>query len=427
MPNEDDLRAAFRSLAAQAPAAASVLTAVRQSPPPRAFSPRGRWPLIRRLLIPFSAAAAIVAVVACVTAIAGRTHDRGAGASARQLLRRAPRYYLELVGDSVNGPYHAIIRDTVTGATLAAAWPPRPFWSFSAVAGGSDDRTFVLAAQRHDEPAPVAQRKLFIARFNPADGRLIISALPIPEFPMQVTVTGIALSPGAGTLAVALGTGRRQTQAQIRVYSLLTGAVRVWQAPGFVGAPDVANSITWGPAGILAVNYLDSLPGSISVRLLNTRTAGGSLLADSRLVICSKQPGGFQFSGNGVLTPDGKKIVAPAWRLNGWKSAAPPCTPGAAGARSRLNSAALGSALTSEYREFSAASGRPTGILYRTRTMNYSVLWASSSGSVLVVEARRPGAPKSALNPVYGVVAGQRFVPVRRSPAGSVATAMAAF
>jgi hypothetical protein len=45
--------------------------------------------------------------------------------------------------------------------------------------------------------------------------------------------------------------------------------------------------------------------------LLDTATAGGSLLADSRLAVSTSLPGGFGFDNQATLTPDGTKIIVP--------------------------------------------------------------------------------------------------------------------
>jgi len=110
---------------------------------------------------------------------------------------------------STSGQY-AVIRDTVTGATVATFQPPPPFDTFEYVTGAADDRTFVLAARNLSNDlglAPCGLTRLFRARFNPAGRSVTLTSLPVPELPATSQVDGIALSPDGTRLAVALETG----------------------------------------------------------------------------------------------------------------------------------------------------------------------------------------------------------------------------
>ena len=134
------------------------------------------------------------------------------------------------------GPYHAIVRATSTGKVIAAVTPPRPYGSFTLTAGSGDGRAFVLAAIRPgNRPVPT---KFFLLRIGRGAGDVTLTALPIPAVPADAEVSGIALTPDAAKLAVALrgGTGGG-TGPAIRVYTLATGDHRVWTWPAAGRSP----------------------------------------------------------------------------------------------------------------------------------------------------------------------------------------------
>ena len=83
---------------------------------------------------------------------------RGAGRPAARppdgpaALRKVPPYYVSLTPGNntyILGGRRAEVRATATGTVLATIRPPRPFGAFTWVSGASDDRTFILAAQRY--------------------------------------------------------------------------------------------------------------------------------------------------------------------------------------------------------------------------------------------------------------------------------------
>jgi hypothetical protein len=151
MRTEEDLRIAYDALAAEAPDADAVRTAVQAAvaDPDAGLvarrSQRGR----RRLVVPVAAAAAVVAVAVIATTLAITSGTRTPASAARQLLARLPRYYVALVGPA-SGPYEAVAVNSLTGATVATVRPPAPDKTFIAVSGAADDRTFVLAAVTRD-------------------------------------------------------------------------------------------------------------------------------------------------------------------------------------------------------------------------------------------------------------------------------------
>jgi hypothetical protein len=430
MRTEDDIRAAFRDLASRAPDTAEVLAPIPARGASVAGSASGRRQGWRRLAAALAAGTAVAGVIAASVAVTSRGHPSEPGSRPNHLLASVPRYYmaveaaypgsLSYAGSHIP-PQYAVIRNTVTGATLATIRPPKPFRTFEWVAGGADDRTFVLAAvaRRTQSVEAGYPAKLFRARFDPATGKVRLTALPIPEIPAgnenyaansfrTTTIAGLALTRSETTLAVGLEVMTKHgIQTQIRVYSLDSGAVKIWRAStgnlGFGDQPRL--ELSWGPGGILAFNWSGLITcnqercresADSGIRLLNTRAGGTSLIGDSRLVVHGSS--GKFVANDGVLTADGQKIVT-CWEVD----------PGPFRPHE----------ITFEFGEYSAATGRQIGILWRAAT-GESLEWANSSGSVLVVQAPIISGRNSGdrdVRDVFGVLSGHRFVPIPGAPA----------
>jgi hypothetical protein len=326
----------------------------------------------------------------------------------------------------------AVIRATVTGATVATILPPRHFDTFVAASAAADDRTFVLAAQNvsRDGLATCGPTGLILARFNPSDHQVAVRALPVREFPATSQVDEIALSPDGTRLAVAFESGRscqsgagvpldspgdvkshEARREEISVYFLPSRTVKTWQSsPAWSsnGGYLRQNAMSWATDGTLAVNNPGSQggPPSQGVWLINTNTAGGKLLDDGRLAVSAYAPElgrahrvaplPWTWSGYGVLTPDGKTVVAPMQHTN-------------------HSGAAFG--------EFAASTGNLVQVLWPDRVSHrafldpyYSAVWTNSSGSVLVVAAPESRKNKAGAQSVYGVLRGHRFTPIPGAP-----------
>jgi hypothetical protein len=386
---EDQLRYALRESAEEIPA-----SRIRPLRLPAGATARRRLPT---LFAPVAAAAAVAAVIAISVTVAGHTAgpagDRKSPLPGPPVSCTAPssgcipRYYLDLKG---------VIRDRITGATVATVQLPRSYRTIVTIAGSADDRSFVLAGQaKKGYSTPV---RLFLARFNPATHGVTVSALPIPDIGPGPTFAAMALSPDGSELATAVTSGSFSS-AVLNVYSL-TGRVsgrpgKVWHGTGPIGSA-VRNGLSWSSTGTLAIKSPTN-----GIRLLNTAAPGGSLLAHSRLAIGSYSTlGGSAFViTSGVLTPDGTKILAVLWRQDR-------ATP----------------VLEQEIEEYSAATGRPIRTLDRaTGQVPYvyeTLQWTNSSGTALVVSAS-PGPGKV---PVFGVLSGGRFHPIPGAPAPSLQT-----
>ncbi len=352
----------------------------------RRLIPSARW------LAPVGAAAAVLAIAAGVTAVAGLTHgasgpQQGAAAAA---VRAVPPYYIALTGTRSPGQEHRHlgIFATATGALIASAAVPRPYTTLAGVSAAVQDRTFAVAAEAF-AGRRLSAVKFFLVRFNPVSRAIRLVALAMPRMPAAATLDGMALSPHASKLAAAFelnGTAARLTE-EVRVLDLSTGATRTWtSSQGTVaGGRYDLRSLSWADNDIiLALNWAGcrrsdpaaAVPAISGVRLLNTGKPGSDLVAASRLAVRLYKIGGHPglprlVSGAGLLTPDGRKVVAAA--------ANPPGTAGGFAefsvATGRLLGRLGGSSLPPE------AVGIPTG-----------VLWASKSGHTLLVSSP-PGHP----------------------------------
>lgn len=430
MTHEDDLRAAYRWLAGKAPGADTVLTAVLERPA-EPFSDRRRRPgsLLGprqsrgRLLAPVAAAVAVVAVVAVVAAIGANMPEDSPAASSAAALAGVPPYYLTLTphGHALRPPFYAYLRSTVTGATLATVRPPAPFNSFIDVTGAADDRTFVLAAEYVGTGARAVDgpSALFRARFDPDSQKLSLKRLPVPEFPATTFLPGLALSPSGTELAVsedvppAAAKGDvSQDRLQIAVYSMTTGAARIWRDAkgrdntGFAGFIENA-TLSWAGDGILAFDDLGTKQ-SAGIRLLNTRGPGGDLLADSRQAVSmavnvSGPTDAWNLAGE-LLTPDGGTIVAAMTRQP--KEVM----------RNGVTVVPHWPSVNAELAEYSVATGQRIRTFLPVHKPFLMPVWTNASGSVVIVygPANRQSSLESPL--VLGVVTGSRFT---RIPGGA--------
>ena len=358
MRTENDLRAAFRTLAAEAPDTESVLDHRSGN-----GAKRGR----PRLVAPITAAAAVIAIaVASVVLTAGAGGLSGPAPSAAG--NALPRYYVATAATVADGS--PTVRDTRTGAVLATVRMPVDYAAVVAAAAASD-HSFVLAAIGDAGPT-----RLFLLRFDPATRQTSLTRLPIAGMPQQ-DFSGLAVSPAGTQIAVALSGSKH---SELRIYSLTGRVVRRWQGAGQIGLLGVP-CLSWAANGTLAFNWVDR-----GIFLLHAAAASGPLSAVARLVVPGSRIGSLALSQNG------SKIAAVVWH---------PDRPGS-------TSGFL------EFEEFSVASGklisRPAG----KRHFGLFVIWSNASGSSLIVRVHEEGpAP-------VGVLAGGRFVPLRGLPAMGV-------
>jgi hypothetical protein len=389
------------------------------------------------VVTPLAAAASVVAVIAASVTLAGQGHTRpgpgpghgsstGMASAPAATVAGVPPYYVALTGFSAE-PQKAVVRATANGAVLATVTPPRPYGTFTWVSSASDDRTFVLAAQRYwrvrsgaagakDETRDGTTPTVFFRlTLDPAGHRTRLTALPHPTVPESEQLGGIALSPDGTKLALALRSTAGQAGSApasgpaLQVVTLATGAARKWTWPGsgWVGNfKPMGQPLSWTADG-QTIEFQKWTPDAdVAVRLLDT-TVPGSDLATSRVVARFRNADGVQTidPGNTIVTPDGTKIVIPTMRTT-------------------YPRATVDLALT----EFSTRTGRPVDVLdpWQLRgngaTTWQNVLWSNPSGSTLIVMAppgKGPGLQRSrhGIGPVAGVLTSQGFTPLPGAPA----------
>jgi hypothetical protein len=431
MSTEERLRAATRAAAdTVAPGSAPPL---RLPPDPEGRRFPRAWFLVGRLrrrrlaaLTPLAAAAAVVIVLAAAVAVAVAHSQPGHRAAARpgrheSLLAQLPPYYITLEGKGPLGDAtHAQVRATATGKVLSTVRPPRPYTVFSQVSAAGDGHEFVLLASRWRSKKQngvqnwfTSANKFFLLRFDPYTHVPLLDALPIPPDLFR-TETGFALSLDGQKLAVAQSP-RTRTSPEIQVFNLVTGAVKTWTWPGgwpvAIGVPGIGQVLSWAEDGTLAFQQRTGF--SARVRLLNTNGPGGSLQADSRLVLdWSGNAGYLQYRNdligfNALLTPSGSRIVCVTATIT----------------RHPLTS-------VMSFTEYSARTGQVVRRL-GTWTLhglypegNQDVLWTNASGSTLIVVDRQPGLKHVSVSggdmaywhPVFSVLTPGRFVRIPGAP-----------
>lgn len=446
---EDRLRAAAREAAGTVPPGSAPPLHL---PGPELRAPRlaawpgrrpadlapGRGGVSRRMLAPAAAAAAVGAVVIAAMVIGGGTPGPGtAGTSggpampsaasgaapgpargtassakpgttppalspaARAALASVPPYYVGLTGYS-SERQRAVVRATVSGSVLATVTPPRPYGTFTWVTAAADGRTFVLAAQPWRAAGDLEPTVFFQLRLNAAGRPAGLTALPIPAEPSRAWVDGIALSPDASRLAVAVDQAIPEVNPKVEVFTLATGAVREWEwrGNGWIGNnKPIGSPLSWAADGRTLAFQITPANGTIEVRLLDTATPGGNLQSSALALEWTKgevvgahgvvitgsrtDPGDSLDGYNALLTPDGARIVS-VTDLNG------------------------SPAMTTE---FSVSTGWIAGLLgaqelgstVSTVRPVQDVLWSGTTGSTVVVLTSSYGA---------AVLSGNQFTPI---------------
>ncbi|HEY7432845.1 MAG TPA: hypothetical protein VH641_19155 [Streptosporangiaceae bacterium] len=395
---EEQLRDAFS-------AAADTITAQHLPglpAPARRIRMTRRWP---GWLAPVAAAATVAGVIIASLGISGVILGRPAGtgpASSSRVFAEVPRYFVATSEIPGRG---AVVGATATGAVLGRIAPPEPSQDFTWEAAAGDGRTFVLGASpklsRGAEPPadqPVKFYRLVVGR----SGQLgQLAPLPIPA---ETGVSGLAVSPDGGKLAVSLLPAHRQAVSRIQVFSLATGGQRewVWPGPGTIGQaatsfPNANISLQWEADNrtlMFEVTMRTSAgwaSGGVpsQLYLLDTATSGGSLLASSTRIPLPDTEFGAHHSrqqyifGMPFVTGDGSKLVALFYR-----QAPPP----------KVNVFTI--------TEFSMRTGKPIGALYRLRSgtdlNSPGVWWVNTSGNAAIL----------ARGPVFGVQTPTTFTPL---------------
>jgi len=424
---EDRLRD-YYEVRARAVEADAIRPSVRPAPGRSRALPRLRTLPRRTLVAPLAAAAAVAAVSITAVALGSANHPGqtppslpAGGKSIAQLVSAGviPPRFVTITADG--GSSYAAVRSTATGARLATIRPSVPHGTIVAVTGAADDRTFVLAEQKlpvtRTASLNIDHGSFFLLRLRSDGTREALTELPVNA---GDGVNAMALSADGTKLAIAsrLDSG----SAELRVYTLATGAVRTWSAggSGFVGdglgGPDDAASVSWAADGRhLLFNWVGKTTDEYE-RLLDTSLGGSSLLADSRLVLTIPSPVGQPLfcQGDVVITPDGSALICPGLTE-----------------RDPANS----NDDTVFFREYSTATGKAVRQLgawtfYHTDQFRLGALWTNSSGSVIIGVIPTPSqsqsgptagptpdpdvtpSPPPGSSPRIGVIIGGTFTPL---------------
>jgi hypothetical protein len=413
---EERIRAAARAAAEtvapdsvrllELPAARPRRLGRRRGPgrPGRPAGPAGvAWIPWAARLAPLAAGMAIIAIVITMVAVSHPARygpSNGAAAVAAPAVPagppvssyvrsgQVPPYFVTLT------PSGAAVRLTVSGVAVATIAPSQPGATVIAVTAAADDRTFVLAEQGRDLRVSFYRYRLGASGRPGAPTRLPMS---VAESKM---LSDQALSPDGKQLAVALAPGGGVHQ--VKLYPVQGGPARTWSATG-----DAIGLLSWtADQRTLAFGW--AAGPTDSVRLLDTGSGGGSLLAASHPAVtvahsANRGQALYQCAGM-IITPDGSAVICPS---------------------GTITTIARDGAITysTGFPEFSAATGRVTRTVghwaqgQRFDPAVVEVLWSDAAGRVLI------GVVTSAGRDWVGVISGNTFTPLnaqwnRLSPYG---------
>ena len=341
---------------------------------------------------PVTAAAVVVALAVTLVSLR-QLHSAPAvpasgqpGASATTAAATVPEFYAALKTPIRPGPTTLVVGRTGAHAPISTLRPPKG-QSFVGVTGAADDRTFVLAAEAYPAQkgaysgAPVAW---YLVRVPAAAGQAVrLTKLTIPIQPKGTQVSGIALAPNGGQLAVEfqrnVWSGTRGPLT-LSLYSVSTGkTLRTWTQQangarlgfGWYSGLYSNTSITWLDGQTLAFDegvysppaspQLDPAFSDVKIRTLSLSSPGGSLLADSKVVFSARNSSCDTLQ----LTADGKSVFC-----------------GTSG-----GGASKSSAYDPRIFEYSVATGESRLVYRRAGVFNYGVadvLWLNPNGSGLI-------------------------------------------
>ena len=201
-----------------------------------------RRPSWRPRLLPFAAAAAVIAVITAGALVAGLTaahkpaaHKPAVSGSAPASL---PRFYVTTSSGPGGRGIQAVVRASASGQVTGTVPVPSALpveWADSGgtfVTAAADDRSFIIGVQGGQAPTKIGlDLRLFRFAISAAGkpGHLTELA-PAPM--RNETTEGIALSPDGKLLAVSLmSNSAGNSSPTIQVLNLATGATRTWTAP----------------------------------------------------------------------------------------------------------------------------------------------------------------------------------------------------
>jgi hypothetical protein len=353
----------------------------------------------------------VVAVsLAVVHGGSGRTTSKPAERAA------VPPYYVALTAPAYPDEYDgnataAEVRVTATGAVLARIVPPKPYVHFAGVTAAADDRTFVLVAEEKSHP-PEQQPKpgegphpyyqpsrFYLLRFDPGTGRASLRGLPAAFIPANAEVHDMALSPDGTSLAADIGLD--YSGSHLVVFNLATGNERAWSFKTCAQCNPSSGGLGYAGTNVDALSWTGDgrhvafvgpnragWPSHGTVRLLDVTLPGSDLLANSRPV--AEPPPGDQLNEvtwrGAIITPDGRTVVIVE----------------------ELASDSASVKVRDRLLKVSVATGRVTVVNDLNVLAGYQyeqVMYASASGSVLVVSGARKGM-------TAGILHGNRYTPI---------------
>ena len=375
-----------------------------------------RRPTWRPYLLPFTAAAAVIAVITAGALVAGLTaahkpaaHKPAVSGSTPASL---PHFYVTTSSSPDGRGIQAVVRASASGKVTGIVPMPSALpveWADSGgtfVTAAADDRSFIIGVQGGQAPTKTGlDLRLFRFAISAAGkpGHLTELA-PAPM--RNETTEGIALSPDGKLLAVSLmNDSPADAVGAIQVLDLATGATRTWTAPAhsvyIPGPPSWADG-----SRVIAFTWLRSTQSGLmsaprGIRLLDTAAPGDNLVAGTVIV-----PSGMVAAGSivsALITPDGREVIVVTWR--------------------DLTPQASTHTVIVQFAELRAATGRLVRLLY-TRTERYDeVPFTTLQDSLGVLSLAAQG--RYAL--VQGVQFGRldvggrdpgRFTPLPAVPAG---------
>jgi hypothetical protein len=241
---------------------------------------------------------------------------------------------------------------------IATVSPPRGV-TLTDITATADDRTFLLTGNYFRGHTLLT--RYYELRLSAAGrpGRLMPLRLRLPARP-EGGLGVAALSPDGSKLAVV---GQVRHGLSVRVVVLATGAVRAWPAPG---PTTQLLMVSWQDDRKLAVLWTPPGTGKPQIRVLDTATAGGTLMQRSRpLVPARVRFGRYRGLSRAPITAAGQAVFAlMSVPLRG------------------LPSRSLAVV------EFSARTGRPERVITQSQEIGMrslcGVLWADRSGRQVV-------------------------------------------
>ena len=283
-----------------------------------------RRPTWRPHLLPFTAAAAVIAVITAGALVAGLAAAHKPAADKPAVSGPAPAGLPHFYVTTSSGPggrgIQAVVRASASGKVTGIVPVPSALpveWSDSGgtfVTAAADDRSFIIGVQGGQSPTKTGlDLRLFRFAISAAGkpGHLTELA-PAPM--RNETTEGIALSPDGKLLAVSLMND--SAVGAIQVLDLATGATRTWTAPAhsvyIPGPPSWADG-----SRVIAFTWLRSTQSGLmsaprGIRLLDTAAPGDNLVAGTAIV-----PSGMVAAGSivsALITPDGRDVIVVTWR-----------------------------------------------------------------------------------------------------------------